>query len=188
MLTKRKKTVKKIIKNLLLGIFFVFGLNACAGVTPDGKGYTITVPLSVVSSTVAQNFPQSKKTNYGTLLIDKPHILGQQGSDKLNIGSSFKFSNMFIPNGIKGSFSLSSGVRYNPNDKGLYLNSPMIDDLTFQNFSLSKYLTPQMRHMISDVIAQQLMKKPIYHMNSLGASFVRGVRVKNGNLMVTVGL
>jgi len=32
------------------------------------------------------------------------------------------------------------------------------------------------------------MKKPIYHMNNIGASFVKNVEIENGNLMVTVGL
>ena len=180
--------MKKIVKNLLLGIFFVFGLNACVSVSPDGRGYTVSIPLDVINSTVSQNFPQSQKTNYGTLLVEKPNILGKQGSNKLSVGSSFTFSNMFIPNGIKGAVSFSSGVRYSSNDKGLYLTSPMIDDIRFQNFSLSKYLTPQMRNMIGDVISQQLMKNPIYHMNNIGASFVKDVGIENGNLMVILGL
>ena len=68
--------MKITVKNILLSALLVFGLNACVGVSPDGRGYTVAVPLSVINSTVAQNFPQSKKTNYGTLLIDKPNILG----------------------------------------------------------------------------------------------------------------
>ena len=180
--------MKTIVKKLLLSTILLFGLNACVGVSPDGRGYTVAVPLSVINSTVSQSFPKSQKTNYGTLLIEKPNILGKQGSNKLGVGTSFTFSNMFIPSGIKGAVALSSGVRYNPNDRGLYLTSPMIDELTFQNFSLSKYLTPQMRNMIGDVIAQQLIKKPIYHMNTIGASFVKGVGVENGNLLVTVGI
>ena len=180
--------MKMNYKNIFFALLLMFGLNACVGVAPDGRGYTINVPLSVINNTVGQNFPQSKKTNYGTLLVERPNILGKQGSDKLGVGTSFTFSNMFIPNGIKGAITLSSGVRYNPSDRGLYLASPMIDELTFQNFSLSKYLTPQMRNMIGDIIAQQLIKKPIYHMNSRGASFVKGVGVHNGNLVVTIGL
>ena len=175
-------------KNVLLIALLVLGLSGCVGVTPDGKGYTINVPMNMINSTVGQNFPQSQETNYGTLMIDKPNILSRAGSDKLGVGTSFSFSNMLIPNGIKGAVSLSSGVRYSARDRGLYLTSPMIDELTFQNFSLSKYLTPQMRNIIGDVIAQQLMKKPIYSMDNIGASFVRGIAVQNGNLVVTVGL
>ncbi len=119
-----------------------------------------------------------------------PHVQfsDRKAGDKLQLIWEFNFSNFLIPNGIKGAVSLSSGVRFDSRDSGLYLTSPMIDELKFQNFSLSQYITPQMRNMIGDLIAQQLMQKPIYRMNNMGASFVRGVAVRNGNLVVTVGL
>ena len=175
-------------KTLFVSVVFVLGLSGCVGVAPGGQGYNITVPMNVINSTVGQNFPQSQKTNYGTLMIDKPNILGQQGSNKLGVGTSFTFSNMFVPNGIKGAVSLSSGVRYNARDRGLYLASPMIDDIKFQNFTLSQYMTPQIRNLIGDIIAQRLTNKPIYHMNNMGASFVKDIRVENGNVVVNVGL
>jgi len=180
--------MKTNYKKLFFVVMLMFGLNACVGISPDGRGYTINVPLSVINTTVGQNFPQKQQTSYGTLLIEKPNILGKKGSNTLGVGTSFSFSNMLIPNGIKGAISLSSGVRYNPSNRGLYLTSPMIDELTFQNFSLSHYLTPEMRNIIGDIIAQQLMKKPIYRMNNMGASLVKGVGVQNGNLVVTLGL
>jgi len=62
---------------LFLGLLFTWGLSGCVGVSSDGMGYDVTVPLSVVNTTVAQNFPKKQQTNYGTLLIDKPNILGQ---------------------------------------------------------------------------------------------------------------
>jgi len=175
-------------KQILLIGTFILALAGCVGVTPDGRGYNVSIPINVINTTVGQNFPQSQKTNYGTLMIDKPNLLGKQGSNKLGVGTTFTFSNMFIPNGIKGSLNLSSGLRYNPNDRGLYLASPMIDELTFQNFSLSSYITPQIRNMIGDIIAKQIIKKPIYHINSMGASFVRGISVENGNVVLTLGL
>jgi len=174
-------------KNILV-LMLVLGLPGCVGVSPNAMGYDVTVPLDMINTTVAQNFPQSNQTSYGTLLIHKPTILGKQGSDKLAVGTSFVFSNMFIPNGIQGSVNLSSGIRYNPENKGLYLASPMIDELQFKNFSLSSYLTPQMRNAIGNIIAKEIMKKPIYHMNNIGASFVKGIGVRNGNLVLRLGL
>jgi len=175
-------------KKLFSVLLFAWGLSGCVGVSSDGMGYDVRVPLSVVNTTVAQNFPKKQQTNYGTILIDKPNILGQQRNNKLSVGTSFSFVSMLIPSGIKGEISFSSGIRYNAQNRGLYLASPMIDELKFQEFSLSKYLTPQLRNAIGDVIAQELMKKPIYHMNNIGASFVRGVSVRQGELVVTVGL
>ena len=64
----------------------------------------------------------------------------------------------------------------------------MIDELTFQNFSLSRYITPLMRNTIGNIIAQQLMNQPIYTLHNIGASFVRAINIYNGNIVVTVGL
>jgi len=175
-------------KRRYISICLALGLSGCVSVSPNGLGYDVRIPLSMINSTVGQSFPQNRETNYGTLLIDKPNILGRAGTNKLGVGTSFTFSNMLIPNGVKGAVSFSSGVRYDARDRGLYLASPMIDELTFQNFSLSKYLTPQMRNIIGDVIAQQLLKKPIYHINRTGASFVKGIGVSNGDMVVTLGL
>jgi len=171
-----------------MGVMLVLGLNGCVNVASAGQGYDITVPMNMINSTVGQNFPQKQQTNYGTVTIDKPNILGQQGGDKLGVGTSFIFSNMLIPNGIKGIVSLSSGVRYNVRDRGLYLASPMIDDIKFQNFSLSKYMTPQIRNIIGEMITRRLVTKPIYYMNTMGASLVKDIRVENGNVVVNVGL
>ena len=175
-------------KKLCISACLVLGLNSCVGVTPNGIGYDVRIPLNIINATLGQSFPQNKQTNYGTLLIDKPNILGRAGTNKLGVGTSFTFSNMLMPNGVKGAVSFSSGVRYDARDRGLYLTSPMIDELTFQNFSLSKYLTPQMRNVIGNIIAEQLMTKPIYHINRTGASFVKGIGVADGNVVVSLGL
>ncbi len=176
-----------LYKKLFLVVMVSLGFGGCVGVAPGGQGYTVNVPISMINSTLGQNFPKSQNTDYGKLMIDKPNILGKAGSDKLGVGTSFTFSNMLIPKGIKGAVSLSSGVRYNASDRGLYLANPMIEELQFQNFSLSKYLTPQMKNIIGESIAQQLRSKPIYRMNT-GASFVRNVSVQDGNVVLTVGL
>lgn len=174
-------------KNLGIVIFLI-ALNSCVGINPNG-GYDITVPLSMVNSTVQGNFPQSKKTSYGTLLIEKPNILSRADKDKLGVGTSFKFTNMLIPNGIKGSVNLSSGIRFDPSTKGIYLASPMVDDIKFQNFSLAKYLTKSMRNQIGLIVAQTLAKRPIYSLKGkTGISFVKGLSVKNGSIVVNLGL
>lgn len=175
-------------KKYCLSAIVVLGLSSCVTPSLDGKGYDMTVPLSSVNSTIAKNFPQKKKTDYGTLLIEKPDLLAKKSNDTLGIGSDFTFSNMLIPNGIKGKASLSSGLSFNASDKGIYLANPMVDELKFQDFALSKYLTPQVRTLIGKAIAQQLKNKPIYKVDSMGSSLVKNVAVKNGDLVLSLGL
>lgn len=184
----RDQGLKMSLNKIILMCILLVGLGGCVAVSPTGVGYDIRVPLRMINSTVTQHFPQSNDTGYGTLLIHTPTILGKQGSDKLAVGTSFTFSNLLIPKGIKGSVNLSSGIRYNPQNKGLYLDRPMLDELAFQNFSLSSYLTSDMRQAIGDMIAKALMKQPIYKMDIVGASFVKSMRVDNGNILLHIGL
>ena len=174
-------------KKLLLVALIALGLNGCVGLNPNG-GYDITVPLSMINTTVQGNFPQSKNTKYGKLMIEKPNILSKADADKLGVGTGFKFTNRLFGT-ISGALSLSSGVRYDPATKGVYLASPMVDELKFEKFALSKYLTPSMRNTIGQIIAQTLAQKPIYSLgNQVGASFVKGLSVKNGSIVVNLGL
>jgi len=106
------------------------------------------------------------------------------------VGTAFKFTNMFIPNGIMGKINLASGVRFDANSKNLFLANPMVNEIKFQNFSMAKYLTPEMRNAIGLVIAKAVAKKPIYNLNdnsSLASGLIKGIDVSNGQIFVTVG-
>jgi len=182
--------LKKIVSiGLLVGIF-----SGCVGVDPQGRGYSVAVPMSMINSTLAEKFPLDEKVSYGMLSgnlnISKPNVLGKAGSKKLGVGTSFKFTNMFVPKGISGTIDLASGVRYDANTKNLYLANPMVNEIKFQDFSLAKYLTTDMRNAIGMVIAQSIAKKPVYNIQKagMGANFVKGIDVREGQIFLTFGL
>ena len=181
---------KKIISiGLLVGMF-----SGCVGVDPQGRGYSVAVPLTMINSTLAEKFPVSEKVSYGivsgTLEISKPNVLGKTGSDKLGVGTSFTFSNMLLPKAISGTIDLASGVRYDANTKNLYLANPMVNEIKFQDFSLAKYLTADMRNAIGMVVAETIAKKPVYNIQKagVGAGFVKGIDVRDGQIFLTFGL
>jgi len=182
--------LKKILAIGLLTALFT----GCVGVDPQGRGYSVPVPLSMINSTLQEKFPVDQKVSYGvvsgTLNISDPTVLGKEGSDKLGVGTSFKFSNMLMPNGVSGAINLASGIRYDANTKNLYLANPMVQELKFQDFSLSKYLTKDMRNAIGMVIAETIAKKPVYNIEKagIGAGFVRGIDVRNGQVFLTFGM
>ena len=179
-----KKTVL-VILGLAIGSF-----TACVGVDPQGRGYSVAVPMSMINSTLAKQFPLKESRSLGTVEISDPNILGQQGSNKLSVGTSFNFTNMFIPNGIGGNLKLASGVRFDPKTQNLYLANPMVEELTFQDFSLAKYLTTSMRNSLGLLIAETIAKKPIYNIKKagVGSGFVKGIDVRNGQVYLTFGL
>ena len=187
------KNIKSIINKLLLialGLSIVV-FTACVGVDPQGRGYSVAVPMGMINTTLANQFPVKEKRTLGTIEIADPTILGKQGSDKLNIGTAFNFTNMLIPKGIAGSLKLASGVRFDPKTQNLYLANPMVEELKFQDFSLSKYLTNDMRHTLGMIIAETIAKKPIYNIKKagmVGSSLVRGIDVRDGQIYLTFGL
>ncbi len=185
--------MKSIIQKLLLiTMGLLIGcLTACVGVDPQGRGYSVAVPMGMINSTLANQFPVKESRTLGTVEIKDPSILGKQGSDKLNIGTSFNFTNMLIPDGIGGSLKLASGVRFDPKTQNLYLADPMVEELKFHNFSLAKYLTNDMRQTLGLIIAETIAKKPIYNIKKagvLGSGLVRGIDVRNGQVYLTFGL
>jgi len=179
---------KKI--SALVAVVTVTSFTSCVGVDPDGRGYSVAVPMGMINSTLANQFPIEEKRQLGTVAISDPNILGKQGSNKLGIGTSFKFSNFLIPNGIAGNLKLASGVRFDPKTQNLYLANPMVEEIKFHDFSLAKYLTNDMRRTLGLIIAETVSKKPIYNIKKagIGSGFVKGIDIRNGQVFVTFGL
>ena len=182
--------MKQMLQKTVLVLGAVGLMSACVGVDPDGRGYSFAVPMGMINSTLANQFPIQEKRSLGTVEISDPNVLGQQGSDKLAVGTSFKFTNFLIPGGIGGNLKLASGVRFDPKTQNLYLRNPMVEELKFQDFSLAKYLTKDMRNSLGLIIAETMSKKPIYNISKagIGSGFVKGINVRNGQVFLTIGL
>ncbi len=178
-------------KSLLVALGLLLGsFTACVGVDPQGRGYSIAVPMSMINSTLAGQFPLKESRSFGTVEMLDPNVLAQAGADKLSIGTGFNITSMLMPNGIGGSLSLSSGVRFDPVTKNLYLANPMVQELKFQDFSLAKYLTEGMRNSLGLLIAETISKKPIYNISKagMGSGLVKGIDVRDGQIFLTFGL
>ena len=179
---------KKI--SAFVAVLAMITFTSCVSVDPAGRGYSVAVPMAMINSKLANQFPVQEKRQLGTVTISDPNILGQQGSDKLGVGTSFKFTNFLLPNGIAGNLKLASGVRFDPKTQNLYLANPMVEELKFHDFSLAKYLTNDMRQSLGVIIAETIAKKPIYNIKKagIGSGFVRGIDIRNGQVFVTFGL
>jgi len=181
-------------KILVIGVFLGL-ISGCVSVDPQGRGYSIAIPLNIVNSTLAKNFPVNEKLQYGiisgNLNIANPNVFGKSGSDKLGVGTTFKFTNVFIPNGISGSINLASGVRYDANSRNLYLKNPIVNTIKFQNQSLISKLPTGVQNAIGVLISETIAKKPIYNLKKstgVATNFVRGIDIRNGQLFLTFGL
>ncbi len=174
---------------ITLGII-VAAFTACVGVDPQGRGYSVAVPIGMINATLADQFPVKERRSFGTVEMLNPNVLAKDGSNKLSIGTEFKITSMLLPNGLGGALKLSSGIRFDPKTKNLYLADPMVQELKFQDFSLAKYLTNDMRNALGLLIAETISKKPIYNISKvgMGSAFVRGIDIRNGQVFLTFGL
>jgi hypothetical protein len=184
-----------MLKKVLMIGAFIGLFSGCVAVDPQGRGYSIAVPMSVINQTLAEKFPVDQKLTYGivsgNLNISNPNILGKSGSDKLGIGTAFKFTNFLIPNGISGSINLASGIRYDAKSQNLYLKNPMVNAIKFQNESLMKNLPNGIQNAIGLLIAETIAKKPIYNLQKTGSAvsgLVKGIDVRNGQIFIIFGL
>ena len=182
--------MKKVLKKTILSLGVAGLMTACVSVDPAGRGWSFAVPMGMINSTLSNQFPVKEKRSLGTVEISDPNVFGKQGSDKLAIGTSFKFTNFLIRDGIGGSLKLASGVRFDPKTQNLYLANPMVEELKFRDFSLAKYLTPEMRNSLGVIIAETIAKKPIYNIKKagVGSGFVKGIDVRNGQVFLTFGM
>ncbi len=184
-----------MLKKILIIGAFIGLFSGCVTVDPQGRGYSIAIPMSVINSTLSEKFPVNEKLTYGiisgNLNISNPNVLGKSGSDKLGVGTSFKFTNFLVPNGISGSINLASGIRYDAKTQNLYLKNPMVETVKFQNESILKSLPNGIQNAIGILIAETIAKKPIYNFKKKGSivsGFVRGIDIRNGQIFLTFGL
>ncbi len=169
---------------------------AGCGIDPQGRGYSINLPMVLVSKKFAEQFPIKQDLSYGgfkygTIEIVDPKLLGPKGKDKMSLGVGFKFYNMFLPEGINGSVSLNSGIRYEPTTTNIFLVKPEVEEVTVQNVSLGQFLTTEIRKIIGVVVAETIEKRPIYNLKenkSMVSGFIKGIDIRNGEIVLTFGL
>lgn len=169
---------------------------AGCGIDPQGRGYSVNLPMWMISKKFAEQFPIKQELTYGgfkygTIEIVDPKLLGAKGKDKMSLGVGFKFYNMFLPDGISGSVALNSGVRYDSTTTNIFLVKPEVEDVTVQNVSLGQFLTGEVRKAIGIVVAETIEKRPIYNLKenkSMVSGFIKGIDIRDGELVLTFGL
>lgn len=182
------------MKKMRLWLVFVsmfIVLSGCLGVNPKTGAYSVIVPMKTIDAKIKTKFPIEKNIEFGKLNLSNPSVVGSDvKKDKLVIKVSFKLSNFLFSSGIKGEVELTSGIRYDAKTKNLYLDNPMLDELTLQNSSFSKILTPSIRAEIEKIIAEIVTHYPIYSLKDKGMAtgFIKNIDIVNSDVYVNLGL
>jgi len=170
---------------LLLSILFLTG---CIH-SIDPQGLTIRVPASQITQSLEQQFPVSQNFQYGKVTLQNPKALLHSGSDRVQAGTTIGFSNALIPM-QRGTLMLSGKPIFNAQTGAIYLTEPNIDRLEFNGYKLASFMQGPLKDAIMPIINEVFRTHPIYRLNqnSIQSMFVKGIRVNNGELLVTFGL
>ncbi|WP_456393402.1 hypothetical protein [Nitratifractor sp.] len=105
---------------------------------------------------------------------------------RLEIPVRFVLTSYEIPEGIEGMIVYEGGLRYSPEDRGLYLAGLKPQRLVFGNSSLEEYVSPGAKRGIAKVIASELAARPIKRMpTSFQATQVKDFHLEKGMLSIT---
>jgi len=182
--------MRKIRLGIVFAVMFAF-LTGCVGVDPKTGAYSVIVPMKTIDAKMQKEFPIERKIQYGKLGLSNPSVIGSASQkDKLAIKVDFKVSNFLLPSGIKGGINLISGVRYDSKTKDLFLDNPMLEELTLQNSSFSKMVTPSMRNEIEKILAEVVTHYPIYNLKDKGmaAGFIKNITIRENDVYLNLGL
>jgi len=182
--------MRKMRFGFTLALVLTF-LTGCVGVDPKTGAYSVIVPMKTIDTKMQKEFPIERKIQYGKLGLSNPSVIGSATQkEKLAIKVDFKVSNFLFPAGIKGGINLTSGIRYDSKTKDLFLDNPMLEELTLENASFSKIVTPSMRKEIEKIIAEVVTHYPIYNLEDKGmaAGFVKNITIRENDVYLNLGL
>jgi len=169
---------------LLLALLFT---GCIKDINPNGM--TVVIPASKLTQSLQQQFPVTENTNYGKVTLKNPKALLQKGSDRITAGATLLFSNALIPE-QKGSIYVSGKPWFDAKTGSVYLNEPNIEKLDFNGYKLGNFFNGSAANQLKPIINEVFRKIPVYRINrnSIQGSFVKNVRVEDGNLLLTFGL
>ncbi len=167
-------------------ILLVF-LSSCA--QKSLTSYTVEIPDSAINNYLKKEFPVTQKLKIGKLIIKDPKANIDDKSNKLKLGSTLVLKIPFVPEQT-GKIYVAGNIAFDQQKKELYLINPTIENLSFNNQNISKYLPSNTKSMLAQVVEEVFKQTPIYKINdrSISGKFIKDIKIQNGKLLLTFGL
>jgi hypothetical protein len=174
-------------RNLILLLITLF-FSGCVH-SINQQGLTIRVPASQITQSLEQQFPVSQNFQYGKVTLANPKALLHAESDRVQAGTTIRFSNALIPQ-QSGTLMISGKPIFDAKSGAIYLTEPNIDKLEFNGYRLASFMQGPLKDAIMPLINEVFRTRPIYRLNrnSIQSMFVNNIQVSNGELLVTFGL
>ena len=122
-----------------------------------------------------------------TVTARDPKIAIPASGERLQLSFAASASSSGGPEVPVGRVRVSSGLRYSPADRALYLDQPSLDDL--QPASAGQRVDEQTRMLLNLWLSDYARKEPLYKLDpalvaTLGGVQVESTRIDNGRIVV----
>jgi len=179
----------KTIKYTILATFVITTIG-CSLTDPS---YTMKISADTIQKNITSSFPVSKDLSVGKITLVDPKVMLKNNSDRMVTGLGFAYKPPFF-DAIKGTLNISGNINYNKDKKAFFLVNPKIDDMKFNNSSLSSMMPSSVKNSFDGIVSEVFKKYPVYTFNSknmknkLMQQSLKKTTIKDGKLLVTFGL
>jgi hypothetical protein len=150
---------KTLISILIAGVLF-FG---CGGLEFGGLGETKKeITLESVNKFIKGYLPQKQKASFGKMEITGVTALPGDAPNSIDFMVYFNIVTFQIPEGLDGSVTYSSSLRFTPASYSLYPKDLNRTNLSFANQSMVEYVSRKAAQGIPVITKNFLLGQPIY--------------------------
>jgi hypothetical protein len=152
--------------------------------------YDVKVSASQIQEKVQEKFPYKRKDFLMTTTIKNAKVKLKKASDRLYIDADIKLV-LMGGHTSEGNAKFNSGIRYNKDNKSLFLEDVKVESIQMSNIRNSyKEMVSEIVQNVANVV---LKKEPIYTIKPDGElqkkaiEFLKEVKIRNENVVLTFG-
>lgn len=160
-----------------------------------GETYVVQLTEQQIQEKLDARFPMEKRyLPVLALTLSEPKVELIEGSDRVSFGMkavvNVRFAGQAKPLG--GTGTVTTGLRYNPDDYSFYFDSPTVDELVVQGIPVE--YVDHVNTLASQLARDRISRTPVYtlqrtDLRQLAASLVlKEVTVRDGRLVITLGI
>lgn len=158
-----------------------------------GKTYEIRISQAQLEQKLAERLPLTQRYPLVSVTLAQPRVHLNEDSDRVDFGL-----NMSLTMNVSGSqiasadIDVSAGLRYDAERGAIFLAEPVMDKLVVQG--LDERRTAMAQLALETAMASYLVQQPVYTLNAsdmkqrAARMAVRDIKVKNGGVLVLLGL
>jgi hypothetical protein len=193
MLRKAPARVTLVAASVLLAATIsTAGFTGCTGLTTE-----ITLNEEEINSILADSFPITESyDDVLTLTLENPRVVLEEGSDRMVVGVDasvvLNVPELEIGATLSGSADLETGVDYKPDTGEIILKEPSLVSLTIEG--IPQEYTDIATDVANEIVSVTLDGFAIYKIEpedfqtAIASITLKGVKVENGVLVITLGL